>query len=380
MNIIGQIILSAVFSVIGTIAAFNTPLDVIEKFDFSNQEHRLGSTITTILGTDTLSASRSTINTNFSNLNSTKIENSTTSVASITTLSNLVTVGTITSGTWQGTGIDVARQGTGTTSPSLNRVILGYGASGFKVATTGTDGQLLGLSSGVPVWQSASFDTAVSYNLTGNWGFQLGASTTRLTASSTPTNPLTLNGLAFSTPSVRGASSTLLYDNGSGVLIFDREGWAELASLRATGSVAGLRVSQFATSTHLKIVLQIPGGTSIVPIIRFNNDSASVYDYKSYTDFVSTGGQTNDDKMQVDGAGTATTSSQYLSFEGNNQVTDEKQFRLSGVLQSGALVPQVIDGAYSYGNTAQLINTVHVFVNSNTFPENTLLTVYGKRN
>ena len=58
----------------------------------------LGATITTILATDKLSDSRSVINTNFTNLNNNKIEMSTTSVASITTLSNLVSVGTFTTG------------------------------------------------------------------------------------------------------------------------------------------------------------------------------------------------------------------------------------------------------------------------------------------
>src|SRR3990167_11229886 len=60
--------------------------------------HKLGVSITTIAGTDTLSGSRGTINTNFSNLNSGKIENATTSVAAITTLSNLVTTGALSSG------------------------------------------------------------------------------------------------------------------------------------------------------------------------------------------------------------------------------------------------------------------------------------------
>ena len=81
-------------------------------------ESRLGVTITTINATDTIKDSRPVINTNFSNLNDGKIENSTSSVAAITTLSNLVSVGTITTGTWSGDVIAVNKNGTGTTSPT----------------------------------------------------------------------------------------------------------------------------------------------------------------------------------------------------------------------------------------------------------------------
>ncbi len=63
----------------------------------SNQ--KLGATITTILATDKLSDSRSVINTNFANLNDNKIEMSTTSVASITTLGNLASANSLTSAT-----------------------------------------------------------------------------------------------------------------------------------------------------------------------------------------------------------------------------------------------------------------------------------------
>src|SRR3990167_4812058 len=50
-------------------------------------------------------------NANNTLLDAGKIDTGTTSVSSITTLSNLVTVGTITSGTWSGTAIAVAKGG-----------------------------------------------------------------------------------------------------------------------------------------------------------------------------------------------------------------------------------------------------------------------------
>src|SRR3990167_7980066 len=156
---------------------------------------KLGVTITNIAGTDTIKDSRATINTNFSNLNTGKIEVGTTSVASITTLgglttaSSLATVGTITSGTWNGSVIDVARQGTGTTSPSLYQVLLGNGANGITVASsTGTTGQFLTSNGGgaYPSWQTSAVDQGINYTWTGNHTFN-GATTTLKTTSGTTT-------------------------------------------------------------------------------------------------------------------------------------------------------------------------------------------------
>src|SRR3990167_7987998 len=93
-----NLLLTALVSVAATIGVYNyAPLSFIEKFGPLVQRN-LGASITTIAATDTIRDSRAVINTNFSNLNSDKIENSSSSIAAITTLSNLVTVGTLTSG------------------------------------------------------------------------------------------------------------------------------------------------------------------------------------------------------------------------------------------------------------------------------------------
>lgn len=181
---------------------------------------QFGTSLTTILGTDQLSTSRVTINDNFTALNNGKIEVGTTSVASITTLANLATVGTITSGIWQGTAIDVARQGTGTTSPTSNQIMFGDGASGFKVIGFGNNGQALvsGGAGVAPSWSSVSVDQTQNYNWSGNHNFTGNTTVKNLSASSTSANPLTLNGVSFNTPSTQGASSTVLVNDGSGNL------------------------------------------------------------------------------------------------------------------------------------------------------------------
>jgi hypothetical protein len=181
---------------------------------------------TELAGTENLSDFPTTYNANLGKT----IEIGTTSVASITTLGNLASVGTITSGTWQGTAIDVARQGTGTTSPSSNYVILGNGASGFKVVNTlGTSGQSL-VSNGAgsaPSWQTVSFDESASFNsLTGDWRFANGGSATTtfvrgvdIAASSTA--PLLLNALSYIFPSSQGTTTALVTD-GAGNLTWER--------------------------------------------------------------------------------------------------------------------------------------------------------------
>src|SRR3990167_1368722 len=224
-----QIILSSLIAfgitISGLIGAYNyLPLNFI---DFGS--NKLGSTITSIAGTDTISGSRSVINTNFSNLDRDKMEVSTTSVASITTLAgltsaaSLATVGTITSGTWSGTAIGVSKGGSGTTSPSTYMVMLGDGSNGLTMAsTTGTTGQFLTSngSGSYPSWQTSAVDTAINYNWTGNHNYTGSTTVKDFSASSTVAFPIKLNGISYSMPSTQGASSTVLTNNGSGALIF----------------------------------------------------------------------------------------------------------------------------------------------------------------
>lgn len=61
----------------------------------------------------------------------------------VTALSSLVTVGTITSGTWNGTTIVVANGGTGQTTLATHGVLVGAGTGGITVLSTGTSGQVL---------------------------------------------------------------------------------------------------------------------------------------------------------------------------------------------------------------------------------------------
>lgn len=206
-----QLILTALFSAVislgGMFLAYNyVPLDAVSV----NVPQNLGSTITTILGTDTLSSSRAVINTNFSNLNTDKLQSGdTASSLTITT----GTIGTLT----LTNALGVANGGTASTSISLNSVILGNGTSGFKTVTGhGVSGQFLtsGGAGAAPTWTTSALDLTLNYNWTGTNLFK------NLNASSTSANPIVLNGLSFNTQATRQASSTVLTEDGSGNLRF----------------------------------------------------------------------------------------------------------------------------------------------------------------
>ncbi len=216
-----------------------------------NTQPRFGSTITNIAGSDTLSASRSVINTNFTNLNSTKIENSTTSVEAITTLANLATIGTITSGTWHGTIIVPTYGGTGSSTLSANELFVGNGTGNVLSLGWGTSGQFLS-SNGVgslPTWVTNSIDTTANYNFTGTIRIK------NLNASSTVANPFILNGVSFNTPSTQGSASTVLTNDGSGSLTWSNPYFKTLYN------TSGTTISTATNASTSLLTVAIPGNT-----------------------------------------------------------------------------------------------------------------------
>ena len=232
---------------------------------FGGAQHLAGTTITTILGTDTLSNSRTTINDNFTNLLNGKIESSTTTLPLITTLANLSTVGTIGSGVWQGTAVGAQYGGTGSTSLSANQVLLGNGTGAVSVVSGwGTSGMSL-VSNGPgikPSWQSISFDTTASYNLTGTY---LGIK--NLYASSTAANPLVLNTVSYNTPSTQGAASTTLWNDGSGNLRWQSLPATSLMDWTSPGVVINAFSSTASTTAYsTQIPANLLGATNIIHI------------------------------------------------------------------------------------------------------------------
>ena len=284
-------ILTFIVSFVGVFVIYNfVPLKYFEIFNVQ----KFGATITTILGTDTLSGSRTTINNNFSALNNelstvtgTTTNSTITTLSGLTTASNLATVGTIISGIWNGTAIGVGYGGTGTTSPTLNQILLGNGSSGLKVVNgLGVSGQFL-TSQGTglpPIWATGTLNLASDYIWTGinthNSTTTFNATTT-IAASSTVGNALNLNTVNYAFPSSQGNASTTLTNDGTGVLTWERADYTLIASTTLTGAVATTTFSIPSSASDLYAIIEVPsvsGGGSPIQI-QFNGDTGNNYAY-----------------------------------------------------------------------------------------------------
>lgn len=189
------------------------PVEILELLQKS-QDQRYGATITNIAGTDTLKDSRAVSNTNFTNLNTDKIEVATTSVGNITALANLVTVGTITTGRWNGSIIQGTYGGTGTsTFPAYHVIIASSTGNGLMtVSGLGTSGQFL-TSQGAgasPQWTTSSINQALNYTWTGEHTFRGATTTTGFFASSTT---LELHATNLNASSTATLNTTIIQGN-----------------------------------------------------------------------------------------------------------------------------------------------------------------------
>jgi hypothetical protein len=205
--------------------------------------------ITTINGSDRLTDSRTVINDNFTDLDTRKLETTATTLPASFLASSLTSVGTITSGTWSGTAIAVAKGGTGTTSPTQYHTMVGGGSSGLVAVNPGTSGQFLTSNgaSAYPTYQSASVDESQAYDWTGiqthsalstfNGGLTSTATTT-LACSSITGNACSFNGVNTQLPSAN--SYGFLANDGSGVYsLWSNKLWATTSPAVYTGSATG---------------------------------------------------------------------------------------------------------------------------------------------
>lgn len=173
--------------------AFKSPLrKLFERvwectYHVSCYQNKLGS-FTQLASTDSQVDFPTTYNANLTKT----VEVGTTSVASITTLPGLTTaaalatVGTITSGTWNGSTLTVAYGGTGSTTLSANQILLGNGTGQLAVVNGyGTSGYYL-QSQGqgaAPAWVASSIDTSIAYSWTGAHTFSIATTTVNATSS-----------------------------------------------------------------------------------------------------------------------------------------------------------------------------------------------------
>lgn len=107
---------------------------------------------------------------------------------------SITTLGTITTGTWHGTTIDAAHGGTGHASYAVGDLLYADTTSSLARVAATTNGYVLTLVSGIPVWEPAASGGVTS--ITAGTGL-----------SASPSNPITTSGTLSLSP--RGASTLM---------------------------------------------------------------------------------------------------------------------------------------------------------------------------
>ena len=242
----------------------------------------------------------------------------------VTTLSSLASIGTITTGVWNGTTIAVANGGTGQTSLTVHGVVIGNAGSAVNVTSAGSTGQAL-ISNGAsadptfqaipnPIMNVAStvFETAGRFTATatgtgtvtfGANGIQLntggtGTSSEKITwqiggsnqqlFNGNPTfactvqinsNPATIKGITFvglGTPTVSGTDITMT-DNHMGFKLIGNGSSTSLFATQGDGSTetASSALTTVATQDQLDLIMVVTSGTSANYYWRLNGGSLS---------------------------------------------------------------------------------------------------------
>lgn len=209
-----------------------------------------GTAITTINGSDTLSSSRTTLNTNFTALDAAKVDNATTSMASLTTLSNLATVGTISSGVWNGTKVGAQFGGTG--SSTLSGILIGNGTSPVNTLTIGSNLTLTGTTLAVNtsgISSSTLLGDTNTFSGTDNFTAKVGFGT------SSPVGGVAASSTAIVTCETPVSTSTSMTIS-----------WYATPScnqqlVRIGGAAASITFSNFVKGETLRLLVCNPNGT-----------------------------------------------------------------------------------------------------------------------
>jgi len=348
-------------------------------------ETRVGATITTILATDKISDSRTTINDNFTNLNNNKIEMSTTSVDSITTLSGLVSVGTITTGTWTGTTLTVSNGGTSSTTLSANQVLLGDGTNELAVVSgLGTSGQFL-TSQGAganPQWTTSSVNEAGNFTWTGEHSFVEATTTDAHFSNSISATTTRFGGTSFTWPGAPIASSSALFTDATGLLSF-LQVESVLASTTSAAGAATLNISNLKNSDIYTVYLRninLSGADDLH--IQFNGDSGTNYmwSWVKFGNFATTTDSSSgalEDAAEITFAAKASEWNWKITIY--NDTSEAKRGHWQSVWDgSGNNPPDIITGSFSWRNTTARINRITVFtLGAETFNAGANMSIRG---
>lgn len=348
------------------------PLNWIDYF----QTPKLGTTLVTIQGSDTISGSRTTINNNFTALNSGKIENSTTTLPLITSLtgltsaSALATVGTITSGVWQGTALTVSKGGTGSTTLAGFHLLMGSSTNAVDTIAFGSSGQFL-TSNGTglaPSWTTSSLDQTLNYNWTGTTRIK------NLNASSS----VIFNGITLNYPSNQGASSTMLMNDGSGNMTWNSESWEFLGEFASTSVTAKL-TANFSARRELKVYLYSLGLSAEDSITMiFNGDAGGNYGFRTFENYTNV--YSNDSQTYFGLQKSNNASSTAYTLDIYNTTAQRKYVNGRGSSSSGSLsgLGYAISGVWN-NTSAQIVQITFSTIAASNFNANSFIRVYGSK-
>jgi len=191
--------------------------------------------------------------------------------------SSLTTVGTIASGTWEGTKIDASHGGTGNTSYTVGDILYASASDSLSPLSVGTNGQILTLASGVPSWAAApitlpsqsgeSGKYLTTDGTTASWGtLVVPISTSTGTVSSNTIATIDTTALAAFTSieymvslkqgtKIR-TSKVIVQNNGSSVDM------TEFAITETGGVISGVVVSAAVSSTNAVLQLTVTDAAS----------------------------------------------------------------------------------------------------------------------
>ena len=160
MNYLKQIALTILLIILTLFVIYNfVPLNILKFFEIKG-EQTFGSTIITILGTDTLSASRPNLNTNFTNLNADKLQTGSTAAT--------LSVGTLTVGSFSATTTSVNSMAGGFVSSASSSITSLHGMNFFASSSAIVDGILVMPNGAAPTCATAGCianDTSISGQL-----------------------------------------------------------------------------------------------------------------------------------------------------------------------------------------------------------------------
>lgn len=358
------------------------------KFFEIGQTPRLSSSVVTIQGSDTLSASRTTINNNFANLNSDKWENG--STGTTFTLGSLTlsagSVGVLTAGNIIATSTATSTFVGGISSAGLassKGITIASGFGALNSLSTASSSLANGLAISTGCFQLPSGNCLLALDLTAQ-NIWTGASTTFSGAVSLQGLRIYNNVVNF--PAAQGASSTVLKNNGSGTFINSGLDW----DLLGQGTLDGLAA---ATTTiparkELMVILDIAGlsGAGSNPSINFNGDDKPIGSgnagFRLYEGGVLFAGSNQGSVNLLSGA---TSTPVFLTiFISNDSAAKTKKVSWTGVnTGAGALAPMDIRGAGVWNNTSAQITAITIRRNNSdsaiTFSTGSTFYVYGSK-